>query len=341
MRLAGTNDVWPIGRMALAHTRRHPATGYVLLGDIGGTHSRFAVAAPGGPPERMAFFSNDDFTGLEAAIAGYLERIDVRPQTAVLAVAGPVEGDEIALTNRAWRFRLHDLAERFGFAHVQALNDFEALAWALPQLKPADLRRLGGGRVHGAPDSAKVVLGPGTGLGVAALVPAGDAWQSVASEGGHVSFGPEAADEYPVFARLRQRGHVSAESILSGPGLARLHAAMHPQTAALASESVVAQAQLADRAALATTRLFVRLLGRFAGDVALTFKATGGVFISGGVAQALGPLFDEAIFRAAFEEHPPHGALLAATPTALITHEEPGLLGCAALAKETQRVLSG
>ncbi|HZS63526.1 MAG TPA: ROK family protein [Xanthobacteraceae bacterium] len=316
---------------------RRSAAGQVLLADIGGTHSRFAVASPGGRPERIAVFANQDFTGLEAAIAAYLAEHAVHPDSAVLAVAGPVDGHEIALTNCPWRFRLDVLAERFALRHVQAINDFEALAWALPQLRAEDLRRLGPEGPAGASDSAKVVLGPGTGLGVAALVPTGDAWQSVASEGGHVSFGPDAPDEYPIFALLRARGRVSAETILSGPGLARLHAALNPQAPALAPESVVAQAQLGDRAALASTRLFVRLLGRFAGDAALIFKATGGVYLAGGVAPALGALFDEDIFRAAFEAHPPYAALLAAIPTFLITCAQPGLLGCAALAKEMQK----
>ncbi|MEX0752500.1 MAG: ROK family protein [Xanthobacteraceae bacterium] len=325
--------------MSIARSRPLPADGDVLLADVGGTNSRFAVAAAGGRPEHIAVFANDDFTGLDAAIAAYLAQAGVRPNSAVVAVAGPVNSQVIALTNRAWCFRLDDIAARFNLARIQVINDFEALAWALPRLGRDDLRRLGGGNAQGARDGAKVVLGPGTGLGVAALVPTGDAWQSVASEGGHISFGAAMPDEDALFSRLRERGRVTAETVLSGSGLARLHAAMHPGTVTLTPESVVAQAQLGDRAALATTRMFVRLLGRFAGDVALIFKATGGVYIAGGVAKALGPLLDEEIFRTAFETHPPYSDMLAAVPTYLITCAEPGLLGCAALAQETQRAL--
>jgi glucokinase len=250
----------------------------------------------------------------------------------VLAVAGPVEGREIVLTNRPWRFDLDHLQAEFGFTRVHAINDFEALAWALPSLRADDLRALGRpAEPRGGP---KVVLGPGTGLGVAALVPNGEAWQAVASEGGHVSFGPAARDEAGVFERLAASyGPVSAEMAISGPGLERLYCAMNPDLVALDAESIVAQALTADPAARAV-ELFVRLLGRFAGDVALTFKATGGVYVAGGVSLRLGTLFDQAIFRAAFEAHPPYQKLLATVPTFLVTYVEPGLLGCAAFAAQ-------
>jgi glucokinase len=305
----------------------------VLLADIGGTYSRFAVVGRGGRPERIVTFANDAFPGIDAAIMSYLGGIEARPEAAVLAVAGPVNGHDIALTNRAWRFHLGDLATKFGLTSIHAINDFEALAWALPRLGADDTRRLGVGSEPGACLGAKIVIGPGTGLGVAALVPSGDGWQSVPSEGGHASFGADTPEEDAVFARLRERGRVTAEKVLSGPGLARLHVALHPGVPPLASETVVAHAQAGDPAARATTQLFVRLLGRFAGDVALTFKATGGVYVTGGVALGLGPLFDETLFRRAFEAHPPYERMLAAVPTYLVTCVEPGLLGCAALAE--------
>lgn len=318
--------------MSLVRNVSSSVVACVLLADVGGTYSRFALTGRSGRPERMVTVANDAFPRLDAAIRSYLEEIDTQPDAAVLAVAGPVNGHDIALTNRAWRFHLGDLAEQFGFSSIHAINDFEALAWALPRLGPDDIRRLGPGPELGASLGAKTVIGPGTGLGVAALVPSGDGWQSVPSEGGHASFGADTPAEEPVFARLRARGRVSAEAVLSGPGMARLHAALHPGTPPLASETIVAHAQAGDPAARATIQLFVRLLGRFAGDVALTFKATGGVYITGGVALGLGALFDERLFRQAFEAHAPYEKLLAGVPTYLVTCREPGLLGCAALA---------
>jgi len=157
----------------------------------------------------------------------------------------------------------------------------------------------------------------------------------VASEGGHASFGPQAADEIEVFARLRQEcGAVSAETVLSGSGLARLARALDPQAARHAPETIAASALAREPSAQAAARLFVRLLGRFAGGLALTFKALGGVYIAGGVASGLGPLLDEPQFRAAFEAHPPYQRLLEAIPTLLITCEEPGLIGCAAVSSK-------
>jgi glucokinase len=317
--------------MSLVHTVSSSVFCGVLLADIGGTYSRFALAGASGRPERIVTFANDEFSSLEAVIESYLGEFGSSPDAAVLAVAGPVSGEDIVLTNRPWRFNLTDLAARFGLGRICAINDFEALAWALLRLEAGDMRPLGG--VRPASSGAKVVLGPGTGLGVAALVPAGERWQSVASEGGHASFGPASAEEEPIFARLRAHGYVSAESILSGPGLARLHAAMHPATVPLAPETVVAHALAGDRATAATIRVFVRLLGRFAGDVALTFKATGGVYITGGVALGLDALLDEPLFRDAFEAHPPYRKILATVPTYLLTCEQPGLIGCAALAE--------
>lgn len=304
----------------------------VLLADIGGSTSRFAVSAPGGRPDRIMRIDNDTVSGLEAAIRRYLGESNLSPQSAVLAVAGPVGRGEIKLTNRDWRFDLDQVASRFGFTRIHAVNDFEAVAHALAVLRERDLRPLGcaGTPGHGA----RAVLGPGTGLGVAALLPNGNDWLALASEGGHASLGPAAPDERAVFERLATGSElVSAETAISGPGLERIYRALNPFGIPLEARTIVAQARTGAAEARAAIDLFVRLLGRFAGDIALTFKATGGVYIAGGVALKLGPLFNAAKFRAAFENHPPYRALLAAIPTWLITCAEPGLLGCAAIAE--------
>ena len=305
-----------------------------LLGDIGGSKSRFALANSFGAIERMLVMENDTAADLDAAVARYLEETGAHPQAATLAIAGPVDGEEIALTNRtSWRFRRREFAKRFGLSHLQVLNDFEAIAWALPHLGAAQTRPLG--KPDAIREGVKVVLGPGTGLGVAALLPADGRWHVIASEGGHASFGPQAPDEFEVFARLRDEcGAVSAEKVLSGPGLMRLARAIDPRAACHAPETIVASALAREPSAQAAARLFVRLLGRFAGGLALTFKALGGVYIAGGVAGGLGPLLVEPQFRAAFEGHPPHEGLLETIPTLLITCEEPGLIGCAAHASE-------
>jgi glucokinase len=306
----------------------------VLIADIGGSTSRFALAGDDRRPQQLVVLANATLATLDAAIAQYLDHVGVRPSAAIFAVAGPIRGMDVALTNRAWRFHARELADRFGFKQIRVVNDFEAVAWALPHLLDVDVRVIGPPVQSSA--GVKVALGPGTGLGVAALVPNGDRWQALASEGGHVCFGPGPREEIPIFKWLWQEyGHISAERILSGAGLHRLYRAVNGGAALPDPETIVAMARAGDAAARAATSLFIRLLGRFAGDLALTFKATGGVYVAGGVALALSALIDEAQFRLAFESHPPHEALLATIPTWLVTCPEPGLVGCCALVEQT------
>jgi glucokinase len=306
----------------------------ILLGDIGGTNSRFALAGSNGRPQRIVIVEDDSVTDLASGIARYLRETAARPSAAVLAVAAPVSGEEeITLTNRGWRFRRSALAKRFGFTTLRIINDFEAIAWAIPRLDGDDARPLGPELEPGK--GVRIALGPGTGLGVAALVPTNGRLSVVGSEGGHASIGPQSADEFPIFARLlEQHGSVCAETILSGPGLVRLIRAVDPQSSHGEPETVVAAAQAGDPSARETLALFVRILGRFAGDLALTFKALGGVYIAGGVASRFGPLLDETSFRTAFEGHPPYQELLGSIPTLLMGRTEPGLLGCNVLADE-------
>lgn len=304
----------------------------VLIADIGATNCRFAFAGEDGRPEQMVKLRGDVVASLQDGIARYLEETNARPRAAVIAVAAPVEGDAVEMTNRPWRFSLRELATRFGWTAVEAMNDFEAVALGVARLLPNDTRPLGPALpAHGGP---RVVFGPGTGLGVAGLVPAGGGWRVVATEGGHVSFGAASDDEEPIFGRLRADcGLVSAERVLSGPGLERLHRAMHVGDAKKAAE-ITAAAHAGDARASETVRMFVRLFGRFAGDLALMFRATGGVYIGGGVARRIGTFLDAPQFREAFENHPPYEAMLRGIATTLITYDEPGLLGCAAVAEK-------
>src|SRR5271157_5618037 len=215
--------------------------GEFLVADIGGSKSRFALAYSEGWPERIVVIKNETVADLETAVARYLEEAGVRPRAATFAIAGPIHGEDIALTNCAWRFRRSDFASRFGFSRLRIVNDFEAIAWALPQLTPAHTRPLGPRSL--LRDGVKLVLGPGTGLGVAALLPAGGGGCAIATEGGHISFGAHADDEDAVFARLREEcGAVSAEMVLSGPGLPRLAGALHPERGCREPETIIAHA---------------------------------------------------------------------------------------------------
>jgi glucokinase len=311
--------------------------GPLLLADIGATNSRFALVGPDGRPERMMKFRGDEVASFEAAIGRYMEETNVRPEAAVVAIAAPVEGDAVTMTNRSWSFHLSDIAKRFGWRKIRGLNDFEAVGWALLRLTSGDVKPLG--RAPAATErGVRVVFGPGTGLGVAALVPTKASWQVVPTEGGHVSFGPASDDEEPIFAALRaQLGAVSAERVLSGPGIEHLHRAMRGADQNLSAAEVVSRAHGGDAATRETVAMFVRLFGRLAGDLALTFRATGGIYVGGGVARRIGDMLEAVPFRAAFENHPPYESLLRRIPTTLITYDEPGLLGCAMLAEEMMR----
>jgi glucokinase len=303
----------------------------ILLADVGGSTTRLALAAPGGRPDRIIRFENDDISGVEEAIESYLGGMDARPRAAVLAIAGPTDGEELRLTNRPWRVHRGELARRFGLTRVDVINDFQAVAWSLPGLRPDELSALGGVTAIGP--GPKVALGPGTGLGVAALVPHGNDWIAVATEAGHMSFGAAHEDEVEIFRAIGGGTlAVSAEMAVSGRGLERLYHAMHPRLPMQPARGVVAAAHAGDAAAIAVVEMFVRLFGRFAGDVALAFNARGGIYLAGGVARRFGPLFDSAVFRKAFEAHPPHEQMLARIPTFLVTYTEPGLIGCAAFA---------
>lgn len=310
----------------------------LLVGDIGGTNSRFGlVDGPSLRPGVIGVEKGDAHARFDDALAAYLETIPMRPKRAAFAVAGPVaDGRRARITNRpAWEIDADALAARFGFEHVALMNDFFAQAASLPHLEPSEIAAIGGAA---AGDSAKAAVGPGTGLGVAGLLPEpGGGWRPVPGEGGHVELAATDAREASAFDAIRRaRGRVSAEDVLSGPGLARLHGALAAadgrEDAPVAPGEVVARAEAGDPAARETVRLFLAMLARFAGDVVLTFGAEGGVYLCGGVAPRLLGSIDEASFRAAFEAKRPHEDMMRRTATLVVTTPAAGLIGCAAAA---------
>lgn len=313
-----------------------------LLADIGGTNARFQLWDPHGLAGCVVQRRCADFQDITALISDVLGEMAETPRALLLAVAGPVQGDMVALTNLDWRFSCQHIAKAFGFDDCRVINDFAALAWSLPAMGPADLRPIGGG----APDprAAAVVLGPGTGLGVSALVPAGQDWAVVEGEGGHASLAAENDFDGALLRHLRgQLGHVSREAVLSGPGMVRLYRAVMsvtgsaPGTAAadgaLQPEDISAFATQ-DRGGAAGQAIaaFCRLLGGYAGDLALIFGARGGVYIAGGIVPSLGPLFDHGEFRGNFEAKGQMADYVAKIPSYVITAPTPALVGLARLA---------
>lgn len=320
----------------------------LLLGDIGGTHARFALSQGAGLPQAHILEVADHPTP-EAAIAAFLkDQAPGRPpRRAALACAGPVEKDAVRLTNSPWRVEAAELKRRFDLEQVILVNDFGAVAWALPVLPPESLRAVGGGSARR--DRPAVVLGPGTGLGVATYLPgptsAPGGGGVIVGEGGHGTM-PAADDrEAEVLSSLRLRfGHVSAERVISGDGLVNLYEAIAalegleapPRSAAEISDAALSDSCRASRAAL---DMFCGLLGTLAGNMALAMGAGGGVYIAGGIVPRVVEHFAASGFRERFEAKGRFRPYLQEIPTYVILQPQLGLLGLQNLAR--QRPASG
>lgn len=315
----------------------------VLIGDIGGTNARFAlIADETAGIDRIPNFRTADFDTIDDAMAAAIEaRPDVRPRCAILAIAGPITGDRVPLTNCDWVVEPKAMIARFGLADVILLNDFEAQSLALPGFGPGDVDWIGGGEA--TPDGARVVVGPGTGLGAGALVHTRDMWVPIPGEGGHVDLGPVSPRDFAIWPNLELTfDRASAETVLSGSGLLRLYKAVCATDgvdAPLDDEADVTAAGLAgdDRQATETLELFATYLGRFAGDFALVFAAHGGVYLAGGIPMRIARALKSGAFREAFVAKEPHRRLLEGMGTAIITKDDAALAGIADFARTPSR----
>ena len=314
----------------------------VLVADIGGTNARFArIDGPNTETVKCPSCGTSDHPGLVEAIRDSLAQIDgPAPKTLIAAVAGPVTGDIIPLTNAPWVIKPADVLKELNLAQVVIINDFEAQALALPGLSGPDIEQIGGGTVR--PNSTKFVLGPGTGLGAAAMIYAAGIWIPVPGEGGHVEIGPVTKDDEAIWPHIeRMGGRVGAESILSGSGLPRLARAVAASRAAdhrlTTGAAITKAASENDPIALETLHLFARALGRVAGDFALSLLARGGVYLTGGVTPRIDRFLNDGQFRAAFEAKAPHERLVQSIPTFIVRHPNPALEGLAAFAHKPER----
>jgi glucokinase len=318
----------------------------LLLGDIGGTNARFALLSPEGlgPVETLAVA---DYAGADDAIAAFLRgcRPSARVHAAILGIAAPVNGGRCQITNSAWIIDSSSLCRRFGLAFVDLHNDFEAVACALPHLQKTDLRPIGGGQAR--TDAPMVALGPGTGFGVAALLPDAGGVRPVASEGGHATLAAGNAREDAILDCLRRRfGHVSVERVVSGPGLENLFQAIAaldgshvpPHTAGEITEAGLAGTCPVSRAAL---EQFCAFLGSVAGNFALTFKARGGIFIAGGIAPRIFDFLAASAFRERFEAKGRYRAYLETIPSSVIVRADAAFLGLKAIAETAMRLRPG
>jgi glucokinase len=306
-----------------------------LVGDVGGTNARFAVIDVEGRVRNLHIYPAASYASLGDIIADYLERTvgRKRPPRAVIAVAGPVLDGEIEFTNLDWQVSEGELLARFEFEAVKLINDFAAQALACPLLGPESLRPLGP-KIRGGADCPMVVLGAGTGFGVAGLARSERGDMAVATEGGHAAFAPSDDVEVEVWSQLRARhGRVSIERLLSGRGLFEIYgvlAGMRQAEPTLADEKAVYDAAAkGDGLAIETLDRFCGILGAVAGDLALSFGARGGVFVSGGIAPKMADRLASGEFRARFEDKGRLTPYLKEIPTSLVLHPYPALIGAA------------
>lgn len=306
-----------------------------LIADIGGTNARFALAWPDGRIETEAILSGADYPDLIEAANAYLSRIaGPRPRRAAVAVATPITGDWIQFTNSPWSFSTETARQALGLDRLLILNDFTALALALPLLAPDERRAVGGGVA--VEKNPVALLGAGTGLGASGLVWSGNRWIPLEGEGGHVTFAASDQREWAIHQVLQRRfGHVSPERLLSGPGLINLYTALaevEGWTAETSTPAAITQRALTGTCPHCADVLdiFCGALGTAAGNLAITLGARGGVYIGGGIVPRLGDFFDRSPFRARFESKGRFSAYLAAIPTWVITAANPALRGAAA-----------
>ncbi|MCA1245537.1 glucokinase [Massilia sp. MS-15] len=309
-----------------------------LLADVGGTNARFALQSGAGFDD-IEVLACADYPTLGAAMQAYLGKAAARGfavegvHHAAIAIANPVEEDRVSMTNHHWSFSIEGLRQEQGLETLLVVNDFAALAMSLPHLAADGRERIGGGieLQDGRPGRPIGLIGPGTGLGVSGVIPAGNRWIALAGEGGHVSFAPSSKEEVAILDALwEEYGHVSAERLLSGMGLELIHWALTGKRIDAPSITGAAlDGSCAD--CIKTVQTFCAVLGSVAGNVALTLGATGGMYIGGGIVPRLGKLFTESAFRARFEDKGRLSPYLARIPTYLITEQYPALRGVSAM----------
>jgi glucokinase len=327
-------------------TRAAFADGPRLLADIGATHARFGLETAPGVVGQVAVLLCDDFDGIVPLLHAYLEQHPAgRIHHAAFALANPISGDFIRMTNRDWQFSLDAVRRALGLSTLLIVNDFTALAMALPGFQPKDLLQIGGG----APQTHAVsgVLGPGTGLGVSGVIPTVDGFVTLGSEGGHVNFAPSDEREFAILQYAwREWKHVSNERLISGPGIELIYRALAQRNGVDApprsTADIVASALDAhDPLCLEVLETFAGMLGSAAANLAVTLGAFGGMFIGGGIVPRMGAWFAQSPFRARFEAKGRFTDYIAQIPTYIIMTPNPALYGVSAILSEHLRGRSG
>ena len=315
------------------------ADGPRLLADIGGTNARFALETGPGEIKSVQVYPCADYPGVAEVIKKYLKDTRIgRVNHAAIAIANPVDGDQVRMTNHDWSFSIEATRRTLGFDTLLVVNDFTALAMALPGLTDTQRVQVGGGARR--PNSVIGLLGPGTGMGVSGLIPADDRWIALGSEGGHATFAPADEREDIVLQYARKKwSHVSFERVAAGPGIEVIYRALAGRdkkrvAANVDTIEIVKRALDGEPLAAESVDVFCGILGTFAGNIAVTLGALGGIYIGGGVVPRLGEFFARSSFRKRFEAKGRFEAYLQNVPTYVITAEYPAFLGVSAILAE-------
>ncbi len=310
-----------------------------VVADIGGTNSRFALATGKQSDglytlEHISILKGKDHKTFESALGTYLESIQgIKPTAICVAIAGPVIGDEVKMTNLPWRFSCKEVAKKFGVQALVAMNDFAAVAAGIPLMTPEHLVTFKAGN---ALDGNKAVFGPGTGLGVAGVIRHNNTWLPNSCEGGHVNLAPRTAQEAEIIkAAMDDLGHVSGETLISGPGLVNLYRAICRVEGQKANDYIPADISQkavsgSDATCIKTLETFCSFLGSFAGNLALTYGATGGIYMAGGVLPHFKDFVIGSSFSEAFTQKGPMSHYVKDIPAYLVTHKELAFNGAAA-----------
>ncbi|MEB0140878.1 MULTISPECIES: glucokinase [unclassified Undibacterium] len=318
-----------------------------LFADIGGTNARFALEIAPGELAAVQVLPCAEYATLAAALQSYLSAAAVQAaggalvQQAGIAIANPITGDHISMTNHHWSFSIEQTRRLFGFEQLIVVNDFTALAMALPFLGQHQLEQVGG--AASVSGHAIGLLGAGTGLGVSGLVPSAEAWIPLHSEGGHTSFSPCNAREIAILEfAWREFSHVSSERLLSGPGLKLIYRALadylrHPAQDLDAAAIVQRGLERSCPVCIDTLASFCDMLGTMAGNLAVTLGARGGIYIGGGIVPRLGSYLAESGFRRRFEQKGRFENYLSQIPIFVITEAYPAFIGLSALAGSRQQ----
>jgi glucokinase len=314
---------------------------FAIVADIGGTNARFSrVALDTLALDQVAVYPCADFPTLAAALQHYQQQLGLTAiKDVAIAIACPVNGDNVKMTNFHWQFSIKAMQAELQLNTLLVMNDFTAVAMCLPALAEDQQIQIGGGRAQAGKPMA--VLGAGTGLGVAHLLPVDGKFLPLPGEGGHVDWAAQTEQEWFIQRQLAaQYGHVSPERLLSGPGLEAIYqalAAYQQQSVPMLSAGEIGQQALSGQSQLAKDAVaqFYASLGSVAGDLALTLSTFGGVYVAGGIVPKLLPLLGSSEFRARFEAKGRFATFNQQIPTFIVTAEQPGLLGAAVYLKQT------